>query len=119
MASACCAPDSAAGSGRSADRRHGGRDVFNGGRQIVPERLPAGDRSNRIAFSAECSRSTRATGVKIVYRYKGGKKTEVSADYVVICMPLSVLAGVDVTSHRDDGGGEATTYSNSAKMDCR
>jgi monoamine oxidase len=57
-------------------------------------------------------------GVKVVYtNTKNGKKIEVSADYVVICIPLSVLAGVDVNlSPSMSEAVRATTYSNSAKM---
>jgi monoamine oxidase len=42
------------------------------------------------------------TGVKVVYaNTKTGQKTELAADFVVICMPLSVLAGVDVNLSSD------------------
>jgi len=46
-----------------------------------------------------------------------GRKTEVNADFVVVCMPLSVLAGVDINLSTEMlGSVKATTYSNSAKM---
>jgi monoamine oxidase len=58
------------------------------------------------------------SGVKVAYtNTKNGQKTELAADFVVICMPLSVLAGVDVNVSSDMMQAvRATTYSNSAKM---
>jgi monoamine oxidase len=58
------------------------------------------------------------TRVKVLYaNTKTGRKTELAADFVVICMPLSVLAGVDVNLSSDMMQAvRATTYSNSAKM---
>jgi len=57
-------------------------------------------------------------GVEVVYLdTKSGKKTEVSAHFVVVCMPLSVLAGVDINlSPEMMEAVRATPYSNSAKM---
>jgi monoamine oxidase len=57
-------------------------------------------------------------GVKVVYvNTKSGAKTEVAADYVVVCMPFSVLAGVDINLSPDMMAAvKATTYSNSAKV---
>ena len=53
---------------------------------------------NRITFNAEVRSVHQSdTGVKVVYaNTKNGRTTEVAADYVVICMPLSVVAGMDV-----------------------
>jgi monoamine oxidase len=73
----------------------------------------------RFTFNADVQ-SVHQTdaGVKVVYTStKSGQKKELSADYVVICLPLSVLAGVDVNLSSDmmQAVG-ATTYSNSAKM---
>lgn len=57
-------------------------------------------------------------GVKVVYvNTKSGAKTEVAADYVVVCMPFSVLSGVDINLSPDMMAAvKATTYSNSAKV---
>ena len=57
-------------------------------------------------------------GVKIVFtNTKSGAKSEVSADYAVVCMPFSVLAGVDINlSPEMMEAVRATTYSNSAKV---
>jgi monoamine oxidase len=44
-------------------------------------------------------------------------RTEVAADYVVVCMPFSVLAGVDINLSPDMmAAGAPTTYSTSAKL---
>jgi monoamine oxidase len=73
----------------------------------------------RITFNADVQSVHQSdAGVKVVYaNTRSGQKTELSADYVVICMPLSVLVGVDVNLSPDMMGAvRATTYSNSAKM---
>src|SRR4029079_16853570 len=75
--------------------------------------------NNRITFNAEVqSVHQDDQGVKIVYLdTKSSKKTEVVADFVVVCMPLSVLSGVDINlSPEMMAAVKATTYSNSAKM---
>ena len=74
----------------------------------------------RITFNAEVQSvhqsDTRREG-RVLRTRKSGQKTEVAADFVVICMPLSVLAGVDVNLSSDMMEAvRATTYSNSAKM---
>jgi monoamine oxidase len=90
----------------------GGMDQFSKGFQRAMGR-------DRITFGAEVqSIHQDDTGVKVVYLDTGnGKKTEVSADFVVICMPLSVLSGIDVNlSPEMMAAVKAVTYSNSAKM---
>jgi monoamine oxidase len=75
--------------------------------------------SNRITFNAEVqSVHQNDAGVKVVYLdTKSGEKTEITADYAIACMPLSVLAGVDINlSTEMMEAVRATTYSNSAKM---
>jgi monoamine oxidase len=74
---------------------------------------------SRITFNAEIQSVHQSdTGVKVVYAdTKTAKKKEMAADYVVICIPLSVLTGVDVNlSSGMMEAVRATTYSNSAKM---
>jgi monoamine oxidase len=74
---------------------------------------------NRITFNAEVRSVHQSdTSVRVVYENtKSGQKTEAAADYVVMCLPLSVLAGVDVNlSSEMMQAVRATTYSNSAKM---
>ena len=73
----------------------------------------------RITFNADVQSVHQGdSGVKVVYtNTKTRQKTELAADFVVICMPLSVLAGVDVNLSSDMMQAvRATTYSNSAKM---
>ncbi len=57
-------------------------------------------------------------GVRIVYTdTKTNTKTEVAADFVVVCMPLSVLSKVDINLDPEIMEAvKATTYSDSAKM---
>jgi monoamine oxidase len=58
------------------------------------------------------------TNVKVVHaNTKNGKKTETTADYVVVCLPLSCLANADINlSPELMTHVKATTYSNSAKV---
>ena len=58
------------------------------------------------------------TGVKVVYKNtKSGKKTEVTADYVVACLPLSILSGIDINiSDTMKDAVKRVTYSDSAKI---
>jgi monoamine oxidase len=75
--------------------------------------------ANRITFNAEVQSVHQSDGgVKIAYLdTKSNKKTEIGADFVLVCMPLSVLAGVDINLSPDMMTAvKATTYSNSAKM---
>jgi monoamine oxidase len=90
-----------------------------GGMDQLPKGFQRAIGANRITFNAEVqSVHQDETGVKVVYLdTKKGKKTEVSADYVVVCMPLSVLSGVDINlSPELMQTVKAITYSNSAKM---
>jgi monoamine oxidase len=90
-----------------------------GGMDQFPKGLQRAMGPNRITFNAEVQSVHQSdTGVKVVYLdTKSGKKTEVSTDYVVICMPLSVLAGVDINvSPEMMEAIKAVSYSNSAKM---
>ena len=73
----------------------------------------------RITFDAEIQSVHQGeTGVKVVYLdTKSGKKTEVAADYVVVCLPLTVLAGIDINlSDEMMQAVKRVTYSNSAKI---
>ncbi len=90
-----------------------------GGMDQFPKGFQRAIGPNRIVFNAETqSVHQNDAGVKVVYLdTKSGRKTEVNADYVVVCMPLSVLAGVDINlSPEMMEAVRATTYSNSAKM---
>jgi monoamine oxidase len=75
--------------------------------------------TNRFTLDAEVqSLHQDDRGVKVVYLdTKTAKKVEATADYVVICMPFSVLAKIDVNlSPEMMAAVRATTYSNSAKL---
>ena len=90
-----------------------------GGMDQFPKGFQRAIGPNRITFNADVqSVHQDDQGVKIVVLdTKSGKKTEVIADYVVVCMPLSVLSGVDINLSPDVMAAvKATTYSNSAKM---
>jgi monoamine oxidase len=58
------------------------------------------------------------SGVEVIYLdTKSGKTIRTTADYLVTCLPLSVLAGVDINlSTAMMGAVRAATYSDSAKM---
>jgi monoamine oxidase len=73
----------------------------------------------RITFNAEIqSVHQDDTGVKVVYLdTKSGRKTEVSADYVVVSLPLNLVAGLDINlSSEMMDAIKAVPYSNSAKV---
>src|SRR5580765_3325984 len=69
-----------------------------GGMDQIPKAFQRAIGASRITLNAEVQSVHQSdTGVKVVYvNAKSGKITEASADYVVVCMPLSVLAGVDI-----------------------
>ncbi len=72
-----------------------------------------------ITFNAEVQSVHQGdTGVKVVYLdTKSGKKTELAADFVVVCLPLSVLSGIDINLSDDmKQAVQRVTYSNSAKI---
>jgi monoamine oxidase len=74
---------------------------------------------SRLTLNAEVqSVHQDDTRVKVVYAdTRNGRKTEVDADFVVVCIPLSVLAGVDINLSPDMMTAvKATSYSNSAKV---
>src|SRR5439155_13266982 len=90
-----------------------------GGMDQFPKGFQRALGPNRITFNAEVqSVHQDDTGVKVVYlETKSGKKIEVSADYTIVCMPLSVLSGVDIDlSPAMMESVKAVTYSNSAKI---
>ena len=90
-----------------------------GGMDQIPKAFQRAIGSSRITFNADVqSVHQNDTGVKVVYKdTKNGKSTETTADYVVVCMPLSVLAGVDINvSPEMTTAVKAVTYSHSAKV---
>jgi monoamine oxidase len=89
----------------------GGMDMFPRGFERVLR--------NRLTFNADVQ-SVHQTdaGVRVVYAdARNGRKSELTADWVVAAMPLSVLAGVDINLSAELMGlVKGSTYSNSAKV---
>ncbi|MGE0041241.1 MAG: flavin monoamine oxidase family protein [Vicinamibacterales bacterium] len=76
-------------------------------------------RPGSITFNAEIqSVHQDDTGVKVVYLdTRSGKTTEVAADYVVVCLPLTVVTGLDINvSDEMMQAMKRVTYSDSAKI---
>ena len=73
----------------------------------------------RITFNAEIQSVHQSdTGVKVTYLdTKSGKQVETSADYVVVSMPLNLIAALDINvSSEMMDAIKAVPYSNSAKV---
>ena len=90
-----------------------------GGMDQFPKAIHKALQANRVTFNADVqSVHQDDTGVKITYLdTRSNKKTEIAADYVVVCMPLSVLSKVDINfSPEMMTAVKATNYSNSAKV---
>jgi monoamine oxidase len=90
-----------------------------GGMDQFPKGFERAIGSNHITFNANVQSIHQSdTAVRVVYTdTRSGKRREVSADFVVACMPLSVLSGVDINLSSDlMAAVKSTTYSNSAKM---
>ena len=90
-----------------------------GGMDQFPKGFERAIGANHITFNADVQSVHQSDGgVKVVYTdTKNGRSRQLSADFVVVCIPLSVLSGVDVNlSPQLMAAVKATTYSNSAKM---
>ena len=90
-----------------------------GGMDQIPKGFERAIGNRRITLNADVqSVHQDDRGVKVVYTdTKSGGKTEVSADFCVVCMPLSVFSGVDANLNSElKEAVKATTYSNSAKV---
>jgi monoamine oxidase len=75
--------------------------------------------AKRITLGAEVqSVHQDDKGVKVTYLdTKSGKKTELNADYVVVCMPLNLVARMDINLAPElMQAVKEVNYSNSAKM---
>ena len=75
--------------------------------------------AKRITFNAEIQSVHQSdTGVKVTYLdTRSGKQTEVAADYVVCCLPLNLVATLDINvSSAMMEAIKAVNYSNSAKV---
>jgi monoamine oxidase len=90
-----------------------------GGMDQIPKAFARAIGPHRITFNAEV-RSVRQDdrAATVAYRdTKTGRTHSLSADYVVICLPLSIVGGFDCQlSPEMMAAVRATNYSNSAKM---
>jgi monoamine oxidase len=90
-----------------------------GGMDQFPKGFQKALGPTRFTFNAEVqSVHQDDSGVKVVYLdTKSGRKTELAADFVVMCLPLPIIAGIDVNfSPAMTRAVKAVTTSNSAKM---
>src|SRR5215510_1908736 len=90
-----------------------------GGMDQIPKAFQRAIGTDRFTFNAEVQSVHQTdTDVEVIYLdTKSARKTRVTADYVVACLPLSVLAGVDISlSPEMMQAVRATTYSDSAKV---
>src|SRR5262245_14936453 len=90
-----------------------------GGMDQIPKAFQRAIGQDRFTFNAEVQ-SVHQTDTEVEVTYldtKSGRKTRVTADYVVACLPLSILSGVDISlSPEMTQAVRATTYSDSAKV---
>ncbi len=90
-----------------------------GGMDQIPKAFARAIGPKRITFNAEV-RSVRQDdrAATVAYRdTKSGRTRVLTADYVVICLPLSIVAGFDCQLSPDTMAAvRATSLSNSAKM---
>ena len=90
-----------------------------GGMDQIPKAFQRAIGADRFTFNAEIQSVHQSDAeVEVIYLdTKSARKTRVTADYVVACLPLSVLAGVDISlSPEMMQAVRATTYSDSAKV---
>jgi monoamine oxidase len=90
-----------------------------GGMDQFPKGFARAIGADRITFNADVQSVHQSdTGVRVVYTdTRNGRNRELSADFVVVCMPLSVLSGVDINLSAElMAAVKVTTYSDSAKM---
>ena len=90
-----------------------------GGMDQIPKAFERAIGARRITLNTEV-RSVHQTdaGVEVIcLDTKAGKTNRTTADFVVACLPLTVLAGVDINlSTGMMGAVRSATYSDSAKM---
>jgi monoamine oxidase len=90
-----------------------------GGMDQFPKGFERAIGAARITFNAEVQSVHQSdTDVKVVCNdTRTGRRRELSADFVVVCLPLSVLPGVDINlSSELMAAAKSVIYSNSAKM---
>jgi monoamine oxidase len=90
-----------------------------GGMDQIPRAFERAIGPQRITFNAEVrSVHQTAAGVEVIHvDTKSGRSIRTTVDFVVSCLPLSVLAGVDINlSAEMMQAVRSTTYSDSAKI---
>jgi monoamine oxidase len=90
-----------------------------GGMDQIPKAFARAIGTSRITFNAEVqSVKQDERAATVAYRdTKTGRAHALTADYVVICLPMSILARLDCALSPDTmAAARATTYSNSAKV---
>lgn len=90
-----------------------------GGMDQIPKAFQRAIGADRFTFNAEIQSVHQTdTDVEVIYLdTRSARKARITADYVVACLPLSVLAGVDISlSPEMMQAVRATTYSDSAKV---
>ncbi len=90
-----------------------------GGMDQIPKGFQRAIGPKRIRFNTEIQSVVQdANGVKVEYLdTKTGKKSATTADYVVLCLPLSVVSGLDINlSPELMAAVKDVPYSNSAKV---
>ncbi len=90
-----------------------------GGMDQFPKGLQRAIDPSRFTFNAEVqSVHQDDTGVKVAYLdTKSGKKTELDADYCVLCLPMTIIAKLDVNfSPETMAAVRSVRHSDSAKM---
>ena len=90
-----------------------------GGMDQIPRAFQRAIGDTRITLGADVRAVHQDDrGVRVTYARRGSRATtEVTADYVVVCMPFSVLEGIDINlSPGMMAAVRATTYSSSAKL---
>jgi monoamine oxidase len=90
-----------------------------GGMDRFPQGFERAIGADRITFHADVQAVHQSdTGASVAYvDTRNGSRREARADFVVVCLPLSVLSGIDINlSPELTTAVKATTYSDSAKM---
>jgi monoamine oxidase len=90
-----------------------------GGMDQFPKGFERAIGANRITFNADVQSVHQSDrDVKVVYTdTTNARNRELTADFVVACLPLTVLSGVDINvSQALMAAVKATTYSDSAKV---
>jgi monoamine oxidase len=90
-----------------------------GGMDQIPKAFARAIEPSRLTFNAEVqSVKQDEKGATVVYRdTKTGQSQALTADYVVMCLPMSILGSLDCgLSPETMAAVRGTTHSNSAKM---